>query len=462
MSKGRLKKNAAFSILEVLVSGLGLFLIYRNVAAVLGVSMLGIWSLVLATTSFGRLADIGIAAGLSRFIARARNGAEPDSGSRYFLTGAAAVGLIMGLIALIGWWPLHAALSLALSGEELQVARGLLPWALLTFWLLNLNAVTAAALLGLQRADLRAIATIAGMCVQIAASYLFIERWRLQGLAWAQALQYLLAIATSVVFLLRMGMFSALRNWFSLQILKELVGFGAKLQIGTIANLLFEPASKIVLGHVAGTAVLGLFEMAYRMVYQVRNVAIMALQNLIPAFVSRLHDVEDTNALFLKSNRTASLGGGTLMIGVIIASPLVSVLWLNRFEPFFCQLTGLIACGWLVNIVCAPAYFFGMASGRVNANIGGQVLTGLLSPALGYILGDSFGALAAVVGILSGKVLGDLFPLVFNRPKIGSQSAVGSYAWPFGASILTLVCELVMQHLAMPQIGPLLAALQRT
>lgn len=453
MNAGKLKKNAAFSIVEVLVSGLGLFLIYRNVVAVLGVSMLGVWSLVLATTSFGRLADIGIAAGLSRFIAKACSGSKPDAAPRYFLTGLVSVALIMGVVALIGWWPLHSALSLALSGEELQTARKLLPWALLTFWLLNVNAVTASTLLGLERADLRAITTIAGMCVQIAATYLLIHRWGLQGLAWAQALQYILAIALSCIFLFRMSMFNPAGHWFSLKILKELAGFGAKLQIGTIANLLFEPASKIVLGHVAGTTTLGLFEMAYRMVYQARNVAIMALQNLIPAFVSRLNDSNETSTLFLKSNRTAALGGAMLMCGIIIASPLISVMWLNHFDPIFCQLVGIVAFGWLVNILSAPSYFYGMATGRINSNIIGQVLTGLLSPTLGYVMGIIWGPMLAVTGIIVGKILGDLFAPIFNRPHGDIQNVVKSHRWTFGALFVTLIVDLTMQYVAIPSLG---------
>ena len=57
-----LRRNAAFSVVEVAVSGLGLFFIYRNVVSELGVAMLGVWSLVLATTAFGRMADVGLAA----------------------------------------------------------------------------------------------------------------------------------------------------------------------------------------------------------------------------------------------------------------------------------------------------------------------------------------------------------------------------------------------------------------
>lgn len=48
------RRNAAFSVVEVAVGGLGLFFIYKNVVSELGVAMLGVWSLVLATTAWLR------------------------------------------------------------------------------------------------------------------------------------------------------------------------------------------------------------------------------------------------------------------------------------------------------------------------------------------------------------------------------------------------------------------------
>lgn len=406
-----LKRNSLFSAAEVVVGGLGLFIIYRSVVAELGIAMLGVWSIVLATTAFGRIADVGIAAGLSRFIATARGRKEHDRVRLCFWTALSAIAALMAAVALIGWWPLSAALGLALDGAELVAARQLLPWALLTFWLLNINAGLAASLLGIQRSDLRAIASIGGMVIQVVASYVLVKSHGLLGLAWAQAAQYVFSIAVLATFTRASRAFSG-PFAFSICVLKELLGFGAKLQVGTIANLLFEPLSKLVLGAVAGPASVGLFEMAYRMVYQVRNVAIMALQNLVPAFAElSQRDPSSSIDLFEKSNRLAALAGASLMIAVIAGAPLVSILWLQSYSSEFVLLASLISVCWLINIICAPSYFWGIANGMINANIGGQLLTGILSPALAYLLGSQFGPTAAVIGILSGKVIGDVLQI---------------------------------------------------
>lgn len=455
----KLKRNSIFSVVEVLVSGLGLFLIYRSVVAELGLAMLGVWSIVLATTSFGRMADLGIAAGLARFIATARGEGNLPRAGAYFWTGLASVTMLMAVVTLVAWLPLHAALAIALGGGQLEAARGLLPWALLTFWLLSINAALSASLLGLQRADLRAVVSISGMILQVAASYLLVKRWGLLGLAWAQTAQYILAIGISLTMIVALRAIP-MRVAFTRSAFKELIGFGAKLQVGTISNLLFEPLSKIVLGVVAGAATVGVFEMAYRMVYQVRSVAIMALQNLVPAFAELQQSAPERSlALFVKSNRIAAASATLLMSAIVIASPLISLVWLRSYSVDFVLFTCLVSLCWTVNVLCAPSYFFGMATGRINANIGGQVLTGVLSPLLALMLGRWGGPAWAVLGVVAGKAIGDALPAIFNHPGEGWSCATILMPSTFGAVALVGVLGAAMDFYIGPHAATLLESL---
>jgi len=412
-----IRKNAIFSVAEVVLNGLALFFIYKNVVSTLGVSLLGVWSLVLATTAFGRLADVGISAGLARFVARELAKGETGVPQHYIETGMLSVAGIMGVLTLVAYWPIYFALGIALHGHQLDLARQIIPYALLTFWLLNINAVTAASLLGLHRADLRSISNICGMLVQVGASLALVKGFQLKGLAWAQTAQYVVAIGLSWVFVLRIGRgVPIVPRHFHAGLFKELLGFGTKLQIGTIANLLFEPTTKIIIGHIAGTATLGLYELAYRMVYQVRGIAITALQNLVPAFANlRETDTKALAVLFRKTCITAALIGAPIMVAVMLGSPIVSLIWIGSFNPDFVRLVTLLSLCWAVNIVAAPAYFLGLGTGDVNLNVAGQVLTGVLSPVLGYGLGVTFGGYGAVCGVVVGKIIGDLMPAYGNR-----------------------------------------------
>lgn len=442
-----IRRNAIYSIAETLLGGIGLFFIYKNVVSSLGVSMLGVWSLVLATTAFGRLADVGISAGLARFVARELAKGEDGVPHRYIETSMLSVAGIMGLLALVAYWPVYFALGIALHGHQLDLGREIIPYALLTFWLLNINAVTAASLLGLHRADLRSISNICGMLVQVAASLAFVRGFQLKGLAWAQTAQYVVAIGLSWAFVLRVESGARLiPRRFEPGLFKALLGFGAKLQVGTIANLLFEPTTKIIIGHIAGTAVLGLYELAYRMVYQVRGIAITALQNLVPAFANlKESDPAALVALFHKSCRMAALVSAPLMGAVIIGAPLVSLIWIGAYSTDFVRLTALLALCWTVNILAAPSYFLGLGIGELNANVGGQVVTGLLSPFLGYSLGHVFGAYGVVSGVIAGKLVGDMIPAYVNRPDEDIRSSALLYPPNmFALAIVVLISAIVL------------------
>lgn len=417
-----LKRNSAFAGFEVVVNGLALFFIYRNVVQELGVSMLGIWSLVLATTAFGRAADVGITSGLSRFVARSLGNEEPAQAILYMRTGFVAVAIFMGGVALILWYPLWYALAIALDGTELVLARQLLPWAILSFWLLNLKSVMDACLLGVHRADLRAISNMIGMIFQLAASLALVSGFGLFGLAWAQAAQFLLAFIMSLGFLVTFARIrrreDSVSGWFCAGKFKEMLGFGVKLQIGTIANLMFEPVVKIVLGAVAGTAMLGIFEMAYRMAYQVRNVAILAIQTTVPAFTElSARKSDEILMLFSKVCRTAALAASVLMCTVALGSPIISWLWLGDVNYTFIYISALMAIMWGFAILSAPAFFLGVATGNVMVNVIGQVIPGLLAPAMVYFLGTAIGPIAAVAGVVLCRIPGDFLPAIFNRPQ---------------------------------------------
>lgn len=447
------KRNAAFSVAEVAVSGLGLFFIYKNVVTELGVAMLGVWSLVLATTAFGRMADVGLAAGLARFVAGSLAEEDPAKARLYLRTGFIAVMVLMGGVALAFWYPLSWSLSLALKGDELALARDLLPWALVTFWALSLKGVLDAGLVGVHRADLKSLSTMAGMVLQIVASLLLVGPFGLLGLAWAQTGQAALSI---LLMLVQLRLVPVLRrvepgSWFSWVLMREMLGFGVKLQIGTIANLLFEPASKIVLGNVGGTAMLGIYEMAYRMVYQVRSVAIMAQSTVLPRLVELGRKGDDGLRLFfLRTCRASALAAAGLMLLVIVASPLISWLWLGWIDAEFLTITALLCLSWGINVLAAPAYYLGIATGRVMPNVLGQLLAGILAPVLAYALGLAFGPMAGIWGVAIGRLVADMLPSACNRPDGRWDSSVLTRSENLLAVIFITIASLALSQAALP------------
>jgi O-antigen/teichoic acid export membrane protein len=82
--------------------------------------------------------------------------------------------------------------------------------------------------------------------------------------------------------------------------------------------------------------------------------------------------------------------------GLVVFSPLVSRVWLGRYEAVFVQFVALLALGWLVNILSNPAYVVDLGTGSLRWVSIGCAVTGILNPVLGYIAGTSLGGIAVV------------------------------------------------------------------
>lgn len=441
-----LRRNGIFSGVEVIVSGLGLFLIYRNVAEVLGVSMLGVWGLVLSATAFGRAADLGIAGGLSRFVARSLAEGSRPVAIAYIRTGVVFASVAMGGVVLALWWPLWLGLDLALTGPDLAAAREVLPWAILSVWLLMVKSTLDSALIGVGRADLRSVAGIAGMIFQVVVSLVLISPFGLNGLAWAQAGQFALAIVLEIVFLVvtTAGIQGAKagRTWFSTSLFKEMFGFGLALQAGTLGTLLFDPVVKTVIGATAGTYVLGVFEIAYRSTYQVKNVVTMALQPTIPVLAELVvRNGSELAQFFKRVLKTASILTTVSMVATAISSPLISWLFLGEINPSFVITTAVLCVTWATTTLASPSYYLGLAAGRVWPYVVGEFLAVAVSAALVFLLSHSWSPWLALLGVLAGKATGSTFPAYFNRPSRKRSSAAIFDARVLGSlALVSTVC----------------------
>ena len=96
----RLLSNAGLSVLQVLVSGVLLFFVYRHLLKQLGAEQLGLWSVLLASTSVARLSDLGLTSGVVKFVARYRARQDDAAASEVVQTTATSIALGMGLALL--------------------------------------------------------------------------------------------------------------------------------------------------------------------------------------------------------------------------------------------------------------------------------------------------------------------------------------------------------------------------
>ena len=98
MKKSTLSRNAMANVLQMGLSAVLLFLLYRYLASTLGVSKLGIWSVVLASASASHLLVLGLSASVTRFVAKHITLEEPRRAAEAIETAALTLSVGLALV----------------------------------------------------------------------------------------------------------------------------------------------------------------------------------------------------------------------------------------------------------------------------------------------------------------------------------------------------------------------------
>ncbi|MBB4427336.1 O-antigen/teichoic acid export membrane protein [Bradyrhizobium sp. CIR48] len=420
-----LKRNSVWSIAEVFATGISLFLLYKYVVSILGLKSLGIWSLVLATTSLARLGDLGAAAGLSRFIAiavaRGDHARARDFAETALLTNFSLYLIVMAILFYPLWW----GIQFVIPADSLDEARHLLPYAMASFALLNVNSVTLTILVGKQRTDLKCKIVILSLVAQAATVLTTVPYVGLTGMGWGQLAQYATSIIGSWITcrsLLGPHTVSIVPRHFSRTAFKELFGFGLKLQFMNLISFLFDPAVKLVISTVSGVETLGIFEMAQRMVLQIRHVVVAPMQQLVPAFAHLWEsNPTEATALYTRATTEAIIMGIPLLLLTGIASPVISMIWIGSYQVNFALFANLLCLGWIANAIAAPSYLVGLSQGTIKWNVAGHIMTSAGGTALAYLLGTQFGSVYLVLGVATALAAGSLLTMVLNCWSYGIE-----------------------------------------
>ena len=418
VERRRLARNVLANVLQTLVGAGLLFALYRYINTTLGVEKLGVWSVVLATVSASRLADLGLSAGVTRFVARNRARGELDRAGQVVdtatLTLMASVGAVLPLL-----YPLFARLLPHLfDAAYLAQALEILPYALVSLWLTIVAAVFQGGLDGCQRMDLRAGLVVAGQALLLALAFSLVPRHGLVGLAWAQIGQGLfLAVAGRLLLCRTLPALPRLPRCWRRGVLREMLSYGANVQAATLLMLLFDPVAKALMARFGGPAAAGYFEMANQVVLKARAVIVTANQAVVP-HVATLAESEPARVVHMYRENMHVLAFVALPVFALLIAWAGGFSWMlvGTYRPELVFLLGLLAVAWAGNIFAGPAYFTNMGTGHVGWNTLAHVIMGALNAALGWLLGSRYGANGVAFAYAIALVAGSgMLIAVFQR-----------------------------------------------
>jgi O-antigen/teichoic acid export membrane protein len=379
-----IRKNVTMSIIAFITNILLVFVSYRLVIRGGGLASLGLWSTLMSWIFVIRLGDVGMATAAVRYIARCDPRTEGRRIRTYVDTSIILNTVLFLLLALIGYAVFYWKLDIILpeSAENREIARSILPIMFAGFVASNLSGLVLGALRGIHLAYISAWIMIGGTLIQLI-TVIFLTPWiGLGGLAFGQLSQHCSMIFCGWITFRRQlrrstgEAGSILPMNFKMNALKEMFGFSIRAQIANIMNGFFEPMSKILIGQFAGLQILGLYEIAFKLVSLPRNAAVSGVQATVPS-ITRLLETDKSKAitLYRLSVTKVTRAGGALATASILLSPVVSWSLLGNVETNLIGFVMLLAIGFFVNIIGAPAFVLGTATGIMNNNI----LSALLS-----------------------------------------------------------------------------------
>lgn len=410
-SSRRLTTNALANVVQALGTAVLLFVLYRYVSMTLGVDQLGVWSVVMASASAARLADLGLGASVTRFVAQSRAQNEISRAAQVVETVVLTLAVLTGFAML----PLYAILVKVVphlfDQGYLSLALEMLPYALASLWLTFIAAVFQGGLDGCQRMDFRAALLLSGQGLFLALSFLLVPKLGLLGLVWAQIGQGL--FLTAAGYILLRHVLPELRGFptrWNGHLLRSMLGYGVNVQGAAAFMLLLDPVTKALMSRFGGPTATGYFELANQIVIKARTLIVSANQAIVP-YIATIADTDlarigPTYRLNMRILVFATLPALVLLFA---GAPTFSWILIGSHETELIALIYLLALAWTGNLIAVPAYFVNLGTGHVGWNTLTHAIIGLLNITLALILGTSFGGQGVAYAYAIALVTGSYF-----------------------------------------------------
>jgi len=426
------------SVLQIVATGAVLFLLYRFLLETIGVKKLGLWSLIMASTSVGQVANFGLTGSVVKFVAKYVALGEKDNVSDVVQTAIVSLAGFMGVISILSYPFLKVLLQYIVEKEMIELALLILPYALASFWLKILVSAFQSVLDGYQRIDIRSAILTVGVILNLLLCVMLVPRYDLMGVAYAKIFQLFLTLVALWI-ILRLRMFLPLIRWkWSKECFLEMFKFGLKFQAISITGMVYGPLTRALLSKFGDLSIVGYYEMASRLIQQFRALLVSANRALFPTIADlNERDPQKITSVYLASYKLLFYLALPMYSLLVILLPIISQYWIGHYEEVFVFMGTLLSIALGVNTLAAPAFIVNLGTGRLNCNLISRITIGCLNAALGLMLGAHFGGIGVVwawgIAMVGGS---SIIPLYYHK----SNRVAISELWPKDIRPLTLIC----------------------
>ncbi len=408
MQKRQLFINAVISLVQTVITGVVLFILYRYLLKVLGVQQLGIWSLVVATTSVSQLASFGLSGSVVKFVAKYIARGEEEKVSGVIQTGMISIAVFTGAVLIAGYPIAKKFLYLVIPHEYLSKAFSILPPTFLAFWFLMVTSTIQSSLDGYQRNDLKSYVLMIGSLIHLSLCFLLAPTYGLLGVAYARVTEnFSVALCSWLLLKKRLSLLPLIPYKWNGNLFKEIISYGINVQMMTGITMVYDPITKAFLSKFGNLSMVGYYEMASKMIWQFRGLIVSANQVLVPAIANLNERIpEKIREIYLTSYQLLFYLSLPLFSLIIVCTPIISELWIGHYENIFVLFTILLSIGWFINTLNAPSYFANLGIGELRWNVTSHFAIALLNAGLGVLLGILYDGVGVVIAWIISLAMG--------------------------------------------------------
>lgn len=454
-------RKAAYSAANTVATGAALFFTYRLLIGRVGLDGVGVWALLNGVAGFVRLGEFGVSISGAKAIAEATERQDGSCAARIVgsgfilcIAGAAFFGIMVTAGLMVGFPGLIS------DPSTRSVAIGCVTSACIAV----VTAPLRAALDGYHQVEVRQFTIMTQQLVFLVVGVFLVMPERVETIVGSQIISTVVAALLQFSLVWRVLKIAPSRWRFDLGTCRSLWRTGTPLQGLLVVQQLYEPLTKLLLHAFGEYSSIARFEMANRVVVQVRLILVSAMEVLVPHVAALA--IRSRNAAFATYQRV----GGSVMIvapaafaAVWAAMPAVSVFWLGEPDIELLVFGIILSAGWFANVVAAPAYFHMIAHDMQKVVFGGHLAMGLINLTIGAAFGTVLSSYGVVIGWSVALVAGSAYLIrrfhvthtqSLPRPNLvvlticavsGSLATVVSLADPFGhvaIATISLLCAL--------------------
>lgn len=339
----------------------------------LGAGLYGLWIILSVVISFSAIGGLGIDDAIVKYVAQEYGKNNKENILKYISTsinfliicGILIIAVLISIIDVI-----RGFLNLGIQYSELFYA--IFPFiVILSVFIFIVNLINSV-LKGLGRFDQASYFLLSGRIIAVSiAIVLLTSGYSIWSLYWGQLLSFIYVLIISAIFIHReIGAFY--NPWkFDAKSLWILIKFGGMLTVSKVISMLLVPFVKIVIVRYIGLSDVAYFEIAHKIVLQIRSLFERGISAIMPE-ISRLttaahnQEKEISRIIFKAYKLILFLGLPTFILLILVGDTIIKAWLATEYNVAISTTFKIIAIGFTFNLLIIPIYYHFMALGKVK------------------------------------------------------------------------------------------------